>query len=183
MNIINEITDYEIIGTFEKSNKKPKIAGRGVMVDEDGKIALMHVKAKAAYTFPGGGIEKSESIVEGMKRELREETGCSCEVISEIGCIKENRAQHDVTMESYFYLVKTVGVKAEMRLTEHEKDNGNEVVWFDWEECKRVIFGQKPINYQFQYIKARDVAVVKFLEKSNKESAKNISKIHYKKDI
>lgn len=38
----------------------------------NGKIALMHVKTKSAYTFPGGGIELGESIEEGMRRELYE---------------------------------------------------------------------------------------------------------------
>lgn len=47
------------------------------MVHRDGKYLLQNRKKKdwPGYTFPGGHIEPGESIVDAVKREMREETG------------------------------------------------------------------------------------------------------------
>lgn len=177
MSMFYEITDSIILGKTDRSSRPPKIAGRAVLIDKDGNIALMHVKAKSSYTFPGGGIELGESILECTKRELYEETGCTCDILCEIGCIKENRAQHDITMESYFYLSSVIGSKGEMHLDPGEIENQNEVIWVSADECNRLLHEQKPINYQFTYIKARDVAIIDYLKTSNDESAQLFRKL------
>ncbi len=160
MKLIREITDLDILGSNERSLSDPKISARAVLYDANGYVALMHVKKKQAYTIPGGGVENKESLVEAMKREILEETGCDCEVVAEIGYVSENRAQHDFTQISYYYLAKVIGRKGSPHLTLSEMKNENEVVWVTSEEMKNLLVSQEPINYQFAFIKERDISVL-----------------------
>ncbi len=166
MKLIREITDFDILGSNELSVSDPKISARAVLYDINGYVALMHVKKKQAYTIPGGGVEGKESLIEAMKREILEETGCNCEVVAEIGYISENRAQHDFTQISYYYLAKVIGSKGSPHFTLSETKNENEVVWVTSEQLKNLLIFQKPINYQFSFIKERDVSVLKYLSEN-----------------
>ena len=59
--------------------KRTRVAG---IIFIDGKLALMHRKdvlkrpeMPEYYTLPGGGLEEGEPLVEGTKREIKEEFG------------------------------------------------------------------------------------------------------------
>ena len=47
------------------------------VIVRDGKMLLLRTKTTGKYWFPGGGIEVSESLPDGLDREVREETGLS----------------------------------------------------------------------------------------------------------
>lgn len=158
-----KITDMDILGTTGISTNPPKISARAILIDLDGNIAVMHVKKKKAYTFPGGGVEKNESITEGLKREILEETGCNCSILEEIGVVEENRAKHDFTQLSYYYLARVVGPKGKMRLTDSEIENDNIVEWYPVDIIINLIKTQLPINYQFSFIKERDSHILDHL--------------------
>lgn len=51
------------------------IVGVGVIVLRNGKIAMGQRRQKGVWTLPGGKVDPFESIVEGGRRELTEETG------------------------------------------------------------------------------------------------------------
>jgi ADP-ribose pyrophosphatase YjhB (NUDIX family) len=46
----------------------------------EGKILLERMKSTGAYCLPGGGIELGERMEDGLKREVREETGVEIEI-------------------------------------------------------------------------------------------------------
>ena len=50
-------------------------AARAVIRDKDGKILLIRRRDNGVWDLPAGGIELGESIIDCMKREVREETG------------------------------------------------------------------------------------------------------------
>jgi ADP-ribose pyrophosphatase YjhB (NUDIX family) len=52
-------------------------AARGVVLDADNRILLVRFEFSSGplWATPGGGIEAEESVVEGLRRELREEIG------------------------------------------------------------------------------------------------------------
>ena len=45
------------------------------LAEKDGKLMLVYSDKDKNYSVPGGGIEKGEDIVAGLKREFLEETG------------------------------------------------------------------------------------------------------------
>lgn len=62
----------------------------------DKEVLVMSNKSNDKLWFPGGGIEIHETLEEGLKREVKEETGLEIE-IQELA----------LTKESFFYLPTT----------------------------------------------------------------------------
>lgn len=137
---MNVLFDFEI-GLKERINK-PLIyrdAVRAVIID-DGKLLMLSTK-KGDFKLPGGGIEESESELEALIREVKEETGYSCdEIIGPIGKVFERRIDsfddnYLFEMNSTYYFCTVDGDVGEQSLTEEEIELGFEVVWIDIERA------------------------------------------------
>ena len=105
MKIIAEITDKEILGTDGLSSANPRYTARAIVKNGD-LYAVMYAKKFNLYALPGGGVDYKEDVLTALKREILEETGCTCGKITELGIIKENRAKADYTQCSYYYVVE-----------------------------------------------------------------------------
>jgi 8-oxo-dGTP diphosphatase len=59
-----------------------RLAAYAVMVDERDRVllALWNELAEPLWTLPGGGVELNETVVAGVVREVREETGYDVEL-------------------------------------------------------------------------------------------------------
>lgn len=73
-------------------------------------ILVMHNKSNKKLWFPGGGIEIHESLEEGLKREIKEETGLDIKV-GKLVLTKENFFYYQPLDEAYhaflfFYLCR-----------------------------------------------------------------------------
>jgi len=70
-----------------KSNpKKIRISVRGVLED-NGKFLLLKRSAKdkhnaGVWEFPGGKLEKGQTLIKSLKREIKEEAGVSVSIIN-----------------------------------------------------------------------------------------------------
>lgn len=57
----------------------------GLILRKDGKILVVKDRWKPnIWSLPGGGVEDKESIEEGLRREIQEETGVSIQSTSKI---------------------------------------------------------------------------------------------------
>jgi len=72
----------------------------GVIVNQRGKVLLLENKSSGKYWFPGGGIEIGEKIEEGLRREIREETGLEVK-IKKLLLAKENFFYYEPLDEAY----------------------------------------------------------------------------------
>lgn len=55
------------------------------VVDDRGRIALVHRKDNGLWALPGGGMELGESIEDCARREVKEETGLTVEITGLVG--------------------------------------------------------------------------------------------------
>jgi ADP-ribose pyrophosphatase len=155
------ITDKDITGSDKLSASAPRIAVNAIMFDADDRIAICYMGKYDLYTLPGGGVEQGEDLEAALKREMWEETGCDCEIVSELGTIFENRFEHDFTQERSYYIARVIGEKGELHLTEQEIAEGTTVVWLPIAEALKTISEKQQDNYQRKYIQRRDVIALK----------------------
>lgn len=103
--------------------------GKAIVFDEDVNLALVGTKVNSFYLLPGGGIDKGESVEEGIIRECLEEIGCNVVLQNEIGVIDDYRNRDKKHCINYCYVAKLVGEKGDLTLTEEEQKNGLHVIW------------------------------------------------------
>ena len=129
-NIIAEITDKDLgLKKKEFSNPEERIASRGIVIRNDGKIAIFYKSNKKEYKLPGGGLENNESVEETFKREVLEETGCEVEIIKKLGVTKEYKSNDNFIQTSHVFVGKVIKDTKKLNVTEKEKEEGAELVW------------------------------------------------------
>ena len=161
MKQILSITDKDIIGSDELSSVEPRIAVGIVLFDDDDNIALSHIGIWDLYGLPGGGVDAREDFLSAVKREAWEETGCQCEIIEEIGKTYQNSKDNDFVQEKYHYLAKVVGEKGDLHLEDYEIASETTVKWYPLEQAMRIISERESENTQQEFMKRRDLAVLR----------------------
>ncbi|MEL0628564.1 NUDIX hydrolase [Psychromonas aquatilis] len=121
-----------------------RIATRAIVIRAQ-KILLMYTQRYNDYSLPGGGVDQGESLEEGLKRELSEETGAyDINNIKAFGLYEEFRPyRHDkyythcnvMHMLSYCYTCDIAEQLAAMKLEDYEIKNGMRVSWVDIDEA------------------------------------------------
>ncbi len=123
-----------------EGNPYKRRAARGIILNGS-KILLLYTKRYNDYSFPGGGVEPHEDLVEGLKRELVEETGArDIEVTDDYGIYEEFRPvryeEFDfMHMTSYFYKCNIAEELGESKLEDYEIKNGMSPHWIDIHEA------------------------------------------------
>lgn len=130
MSMLFKITD-EDLGEISKNMDNPRLrlGARGIVVREDGKIAIFNKSNKNEYKLPGGGIEGSEKPEDAFKREVLEETGCRVEIIKELGTTEEYKTLDNFKQISYVFVGKVLEDTKQLNVTQKEKDEGAKLVW------------------------------------------------------
>ncbi|WP_111977879.1 NUDIX hydrolase [Algibacillus agarilyticus] len=111
-------------------------AARAIVLKNDN-ILMLYTARYHDYTLPGGGIDDGEDAIEGMKRELREETGAqNIRDIQSFGLYEEFRPWYKndcdiMHMESYCYVCKIDDELLQPEFESHEINNGMKPVWMN----------------------------------------------------
>jgi len=100
-------------------------------------ILLLYTNRYHDYSLPGGGIDEGESNIDGLIRELKEETGAhNVQNIQEFGLYEEFRPWHKedfdiIHMQSYCYMCTIDDELLDPELESHEIENGMHPIWIN----------------------------------------------------
>lgn len=123
MSMLFKITDEDFgIEPKEMNNPRLRLGSRGIVIREDGKIAVFNKSNKNEYKLPGGGIEGDENPEEAFKREVLEETGCEVEIIKALGTTEECKTLDNFKQISYVFVGKVLKDTKQLNVTEKEKE-------------------------------------------------------------
>lgn len=113
-------------------------AVRGI-IKKDGKYLLIHSKY-GDHKFPGGGMEKGESLEETLLREVQEETGYCVkrDSISEALFVREKRKGDPddlMIMESWYFFCEVEETAGDRNLDDYEEEYDYKVCWMTLEDA------------------------------------------------
>lgn len=110
---------------------KPKHAARTVLLDEDGKVAIINVTKHGYYKIPGGGVEDGEEIEIAARREVMEEAGCDCAIVGKLGRLETEIPVWGMLDISDGFVARVVGEKLQPKYEAWENERGFQLEWFD----------------------------------------------------
>lgn len=155
-----ELNDEKLLGTDAVSTNYPRLAARAVVRNRAGLIGVTYVRKFELYNLPGGGVEDGESPEDTVRREVREEAGCTCAAITPLGIVYENRGSQNFVQQSWYFAVEAQEDNLELQLTEKEKANGTEIQWHTLEKAIDLISGQDVSMDSRKFVRARDLAAL-----------------------
>ena len=160
--LITELTDKTVLGTegIAANPSNTRKTSRAIVINKDGLYAVMYAKKFGLHSLPGGGIDGDETPEEALRREVLEETGCSCDQIEPLGIVKENRFHADYSAVSYYYVVHCFGEITRSQFTEAELAVGTTLKWCTLEETIHLIKDCIHTTNQRKFLQARDVAAL-----------------------
>ena len=156
--------------SIQMDNPQIRYGARGIVLREDGKIAVFNKSNKNEYKLPGGGIEGNEKSQEAFKREVLEETGCVIEVIKELGIAEEYKTLGNFKQISYVFVGKVLEDTNNLNVTQKEKDEGAKLIWETPSnalklitDCYDNLISSKYENVYFtKFIVLRDKAILEY---------------------
>lgn len=137
-------------------------AARTVLIDDDGKVAIIYVKKHNYYKIPGGGVEAGESSEDAAKREAFEESGCCCEIIARLGQLENDLPGWELHDISEGFLAHVVGAKQQPQLDDYEEERGFISEWApDLATAIAQIEANKANDPDAAILQARDLTFLK----------------------
>ena len=165
MKLLAEITDKSLglEGGSEKLGERYTLrkSGRVILLNEEGKMATQFLQTYNYHKLPGGGVDSGETVREAAVREAKEEVGCDCEIISEVGTTIEYINEYPILHISTCFVAKVVGEIGEVTLEECEIEEGQVTKWLEPREVLERMKQDKPGKYQGHFILQREIS---FLE-------------------
>lgn len=149
MDVIASFRESDIFPDRDATDDVPaifedRLTGKAVVFDQEKNVALVGNSVNEFYLLPGGGIEDTETIEDGMVRECLEEIGCNVTLIDKLGIVEDYRNRDKKHCINHGFTARVVGEKGTLNLTEDEAKNGLHVIWVPLNEA--IAFLEKEVG-------------------------------------
>ncbi|PLW79381.1 ADP-ribose pyrophosphatase [Candidatus Woesearchaeota archaeon] len=162
MELIKEFRNSDFgYDNIENIDYSVRRAARCVVVRDDGKLAILHAKNIGIHKIPGGGLDEGEDIIDGLKRELMEESGSVVEEFEELGMTIEYRDDIKKKLISYCFYGKEIDNVGIPSFTEKEIKQGFYLEWLSLDDAIKLSEKDKPTDYHAEFMGARDLFLLK----------------------
>ena len=178
MELICKLTDEDIgEKIINMENPKLRLGARGIVIREDGRIAIFNKSNKNEYKLPGGGLEGEEKPEDAFKREVLEETGCEIEIIESLGTTEEYKSQNNFKQISYIFVGKVLKDTKQLNVTKKEKEEGAKLLWETPKkalelitECfDKLVASKYESIYSTKFVVLRDRRIIEYYLSISKE--------------
>ena len=99
-------TDFDIKEKINIEKSSIRFGARGIVLNDEGKIAIIHKVNKNEYKLPGGGIDENEDAKIAFKRECEEEIASKVKIIKILGTAEEYKSQENFKQLSFVFVAK-----------------------------------------------------------------------------
>lgn len=161
MRRIARLTDRQLLGSDAVSHAAPRLTARAILRGPHGLYAVTHTEGFGIWMLPGGGVDAGESILDALRREVYEETGCRASSCEPLGYVEENRGHADYTQLSCYFIVNTPDEALQPHLTKQEAAHGATAAWMTLQEAWERISTPTFARPQGKFLQARDVAALR----------------------
>lgn len=171
MKCIKILTDADFgMTNLPIDTPRERIAARGLVFNNENKIAILNKKNKNEYKLIGGGIENDEEPSIAFQREVLEEAGCSIDIDNCLGTIIEIKSHDNFKQISYVYVAHITNDTKVLNFTKKEIDEGAQLLWLNIEDAMNLIkdsennlIASKYENvYHSKFIVRRDYEILKY---------------------
>lgn len=171
MKCINKLTDEDFgLDIVPFDNPRHRFGARGIVFNQDNKIAILNKPLENEYKLVGGGIEEDEDPTKAFKREILEETGCLVEIDDCLGTFEELKSHDNFKQTSYVYVAHVIEDTHELHFTQQEVDEGAKLLWLNIEDAMKLIkdsedklVASKYENvYHTKFIVRRDYEILRY---------------------
>lgn len=140
MELLAEFSDKEFgLDTPIPEKYQVRRSASAVLFNSDGRVAMEHATKRQYYKLPGGTMVAGESVEQGLRREVLEETGCEILIGKPIGLVIESRDRRATTKITYCFIATVIGAPENRNLDEYEVEEGFETVWVPINEAIRLL--------------------------------------------
>ncbi len=173
MKCIKKLTDEDFeLDIIPFNEPRHRFGARGIVFNDDNKIAILNKSLKNEYKLVGGGIEEDEDPTKAFKREVLEEAGCVIEIDDCLGTFEELKSQDNFKQTSYIYVAHVTDL-GQTNFTQQEINEESQLLWLDIDtamnlikncedKLKPSIYESDKSVYHTKFIVRRDYEILKY---------------------
>ena len=149
---------YNYDNLTEKDMDEKTTRARGIIINDKNEVLMCYSNGTNHYEFPGGHLKENETLEDGLKREILEETGIEIDKKNatlfykiKYYCKNYHKSEKNRIVEIYYYIIDCNSDYNESKrnLDEYEKEHNYECRYINIFKLKEVLEENKKSTKEF----------------------------------